>query len=460
MHNVHRDVVTAHLRIHDGRDGEAQELAGVGVETPHFLTQHAEERPIVGGRTQAIGRARLQRAIELTGEERRYQKAMLRVEWTLHHVHYHAGLRGAVAVIEQATEIVSLNGIPRSGHEVTRRSDLICSPRCHLDQDGWQGVGHTLHFKDQHMPLEILATKLTPGQRGGGDYARIGVMVDVQDAVVGQLGKIFAIGVGGLQIFRRQRAGAGRNAGAGLVAVQLNDVVAMRARAQIGAALVAAEGHARILEQAAVEFGIAPKTEFDHRRHQFDGIDVSGAIHQSGFGFLATRRAYHQHLGSTVALQEMRHQHAAMPEILEHRLRAVVEAGTQGGEIAVKGVDVTALITAIVGDVLALHRAGHVDDIDLRDRVPATELNPAVLARLAHAALVQVVGEIKIGRGMDNWRGDDGQRRPHQHQAQTPASGEQGRREQVHGRRHHQQTTGAKRRQQRDQHHATQRRTG
>src|SRR4029077_17858029 len=90
------------------------------------------------------------------------------------------------------------------------------------------------------------------------EHARIDVVVDLEDAVVGETAQVLAVGLHRLQVDGVHRPRALGDARGGVVAVDLYDVVAVGGVTQVAAALVAYRAAARGVVEMAGERGVGP----------------------------------------------------------------------------------------------------------------------------------------------------------------------------------------------------------
>ena len=179
----------------------------------------------------------------------------------------------------------------------------------------------------------------------------------MQNAVAGQVGEVFLVGFGRLQIHRRHRTASLGNARAGVIAVDLDDVVLAARPPQEAAPLAGVSVHGRMAEDVADIGGVTAGGELHDGRHELDGIDIAGAVHESGLGFLAARTADHQNALPGVALEVVRSQDADLPEVLVDFGTVTLDGRAQAAQIAVELVEVAGLIAAVVLDGLAIAAA-------------------------------------------------------------------------------------------------------
>ena len=179
-------------------------------------------------------------------------------------------------------------------------------------------------------------------------------MVDVEDAVRAQVREILFIRLGGLQIHRREGAGALRDARAGVIAVDLDDVVGAVAVAQEASTLTRPNVHRRIVKDVADVSRVRAGRELDDGRHQLDRIDVGGTVHQGGLRLLATGAPDDQDALPRIALQIVRRQDADLPEVLGEAGFVAADPFPQRPEVAVELVEVARLIPAVVLNGLSI----------------------------------------------------------------------------------------------------------
>jgi hypothetical protein len=104
-------------------------------------------------------------------------------------------------------------------------------------------------------------------------------MIDLKDAVRCEMAEVFPISLDGLEIDRAHRSSANGDAGTGVVAEDLDDVIPSLGCPEKAPAFADVHGHARVLKQVPYDWGVPGETQLYHGRHQFDCIHSGSTVH-------------------------------------------------------------------------------------------------------------------------------------------------------------------------------------
>ncbi len=191
-----------------------------------------------------------------------------------------------------------------------------------------------------------------------------------------------------------------------MVAVDLDDVVLAAAVAHEAAPFARVRVHHRVAKHIADIGGVGARREVHDRRDQLDRVDVIRSVGHRSFRLLTAGAPDHQNTVVRAALQVVRGEHTDLPEILVDLVAMVLHQRAQRFVVAVELVEVAGLVATVILQRLAVAALvpgfpvcgaeGFVDDIDLRDRIPAHQLIPAGSDGGDDAALLDVISEVDV----------------------------------------------------------------
>ncbi len=183
MDLIHRD--SADQRQIDDLGGAGiDEILRIGRHGVNRAADLAEVGIVIRARSQVHRQALCELLGEIPGVEVRRQEALALIERILHQ---HESL-----VLREL----------RRAEPGAQPGNLGLRPRGHLDE---QSRERQLGGREEHhdVALEVRSAHLLPRKGGGGDHPRIGIVIDVQHAIVGQMRKVLLIGFRSLQIHGR-----------------------------------------------------------------------------------------------------------------------------------------------------------------------------------------------------------------------------------------------------------------
>ena len=151
------------------------------------------------------------------------------------------------------------------------------------------------------------------------------------------------------------RAVSRPDAGRGVVAEDLDDVVGGAVASEKTAAFAYPDADPGVVEDAADVVRVAVQPEIHDRPDHLDAVHMRRLVGERPHRFLPGGAADDQHAGVGALLQHITGQHHSIPEVMAHdAVHAAVDLRPQTVVVAVERVIVGTLGAAVVGDVLRL----------------------------------------------------------------------------------------------------------